>query len=1000
MLLTGIFYTLIGIKTKWLHISLSSAYLVSLGITVLIIYVMHPPVSNALQGVYVMAVALSGILLGAGSIIFKDVTEGFGCFIGGFCLSMWFLVLKPGGLIGNDIGKAVFILCFTVGAYALYLSHYTRPYGLIGSTSFAGATITVLGIDCFSRAGLKEFWVYIWSMFFPYRLILTLLTTCSGLNDNVFPPHYHQAYPHTRGIRVEIAAIVIITLLGVMSQMKVWKIVKQKREERATEQQKKEHQRNLSDEERGRKVESEAQQDRPLWEALHHNKDKTKVGEGYLDSGIGTEAPSSTRQSSVGNTRSSNDEGMELQNLPKHSHGSEEAGRVTVYVAQDDFYEVSLADGQRSSMEQAVLGPYTNPPSAPKSGSSSMKETAKTTPKVVDPNLTLQPKVVPPPFKIPGLDSASDDDGSSIEASAPSDYLPNRGSRRYSGSSVMNRLSNLSRHRYVASATSEEALMVLHVEDDRASSLAATADGISEHGDSDEDLNYSRSHTPVIENILDGASLDALEAASHKKDGSAFKLNLIDSTEANSTYQGPEILALPSSPTGSNDEERLALEQSRKGSNPMSTATSETSAQRAERVRLSGNLPGGGSKVVTAYRTNEWAKHLGTADVPEYDELKVKPKPLPKQQSQGEAAAPLDVRALQQTPLNAEPAPAVTSPVKNSSHADLPSSKPRSSNLMSRNLFSRRTKDQEQPPKVQPVLHPLTIAKNVERNPSQTSLAKTVSRNSSQGSLTSNGETQHPLLPRIRSSQTSLPGTSRAQRNSSAPLASPLVESPIEEGVESSFPSTRFTPHNAHLMSQRDRIISSKPSSTSLLRTSYSNVALDQHPAYRTIAEDDDYDENIPLSHRKSLLQQNPQPTNPQSRRSSSGPISGTATPHYPSGTTAPIRHISSPHRSSSTPQLAHPSMPTQRDSIPHNPTVSAWRTSLQPSTTAHYENQTMEVRRADLMREKVRESTSRLEGQMKQGARMSAIDQGMRRGDMMDAHKNAMRKLQGEARV
>ena len=59
-----------------------------------------------------------------------------------------------------------------------------------------------------------------------------------------------------------------------------------------------------------------------------------------------------------------------------------------------------------------------------------------------------------------------------------------------------------------------------------------------------------------------------------------------------------------------------------------------------------------------------------------------------------------------------------------------------------------------------------------------------------------------------------------------------------------------------------------------------------------------------------------------------------------------------------------------------------------------------METRRADLLKEKQRQSTSRLEGELKQVTRHSAIDQRMRRGDMMDAHKNAMRRLQGEAKV
>lgn len=109
-----------------------------------------------------MAIWITGLIFGGGSVVFADVTEGLGCLLGGFCLSMWFLVLKPGGLITSTAGRVIFIACFTLGTFGFYVSHYTRPYGLIGSTSFAGATVIVLGIDCFSRAGLKEFWLYIW----------------------------------------------------------------------------------------------------------------------------------------------------------------------------------------------------------------------------------------------------------------------------------------------------------------------------------------------------------------------------------------------------------------------------------------------------------------------------------------------------------------------------------------------------------------------------------------------------------------------------------------------------------------------------------------------------------------------------------------------------------------------------------------------------------------------------------------------------------------------
>lgn len=163
-MLTGIFHTLIGIRTKSLHIFLSTAYLVSLAVTVLIIYVMHPPISNAIQGAYFVAAFVTGIIFGGGSVVFADVTESLSCLLGGFCLSMWFLGLRQGGLIRSTIGKAIFIASFTLGSMALYFSRYTRVHALIASISFAGATTVILGVDCFSRAGLKEFWVYLWGI--------------------------------------------------------------------------------------------------------------------------------------------------------------------------------------------------------------------------------------------------------------------------------------------------------------------------------------------------------------------------------------------------------------------------------------------------------------------------------------------------------------------------------------------------------------------------------------------------------------------------------------------------------------------------------------------------------------------------------------------------------------------------------------------------------------------------------------------------------------------
>ena len=105
-------------------------------------------------------------------MIFPDVAEGLGCFLGGFCFSMWLMVLKPGGLITSTAGKAIFISGLTAAGFAIYVSHYTRTHGIIGCASFAGATAIVLGIDCYSRAGLKEFWLYIWSKLMTLRSLM------------------------------------------------------------------------------------------------------------------------------------------------------------------------------------------------------------------------------------------------------------------------------------------------------------------------------------------------------------------------------------------------------------------------------------------------------------------------------------------------------------------------------------------------------------------------------------------------------------------------------------------------------------------------------------------------------------------------------------------------------------------------------------------------------------------------------------------------------------
>lgn len=250
LIVTGLIYMLIGIKSPWIHVFLSSAYLTSLSITVLIVYVVNPPVSHGIQGAYLVAVVATGLLLGAGSLLLKSIAQGLCCLLGGFCLSMWVLVLKPGGTIHTTIGKVVFILVLSLVTWSLSFHPVVRPYGLIGCMSFSGATAVILGVDCFSRAGLKEFWLYIWK-----------------LNDNIFPPHTHS-YPITKGVRAETAAIIILCLIGLGSQWKLWTQIKSYRPKDADGRED-ENQRSGLEEAKGRYLEARNDLEKAVWERTY-----------------------------------------------------------------------------------------------------------------------------------------------------------------------------------------------------------------------------------------------------------------------------------------------------------------------------------------------------------------------------------------------------------------------------------------------------------------------------------------------------------------------------------------------------------------------------------------------------------------------------------------------------------------------------------------------------------------------------------------------------------
>ncbi|KAJ5512588.1 Golgin subfamily A member 7/ERF4 [Penicillium fimorum] len=708
----GAVLAFIGVRKQWVQIFLSTGFLSALGVTVLIIYVMSPPVSNAVQGGYLVAVFFTGAVFGGLSLVFREICEGLGCLLGGFCLSMWFLALKAGGLLSEGGPRAGMIIAFTVGFYSLSFSHYTRPYGLIGCTSFSGATAMVIGIDCYSRAGLKEFWLYIW-----------------GLNQNVFPLRT-DTYPVTRGIRVELAATIIISVLGVISQVRLWNLIKERRAKE--EDSRRAHTRKIEedDAEAGRRLEEKNIQERAEWELIYGN---GKAADGKAVS-VSETAVGDSRRGSDGFESSDNDKEkeIELKEMPSpDASGSASDGEKNRQGENDRELEAVPEDSSQQGQSQDA----DKEKGAEREGQSKGKTPRPTTPVVTH------------------VLGEGNDDCSENGADIGSEVGTPR-SKRFSGREMLNRLSWRNSNGVMTASQSQENLVdhddanssILGVVDDLHEMSAGCPSVISDadvHGcvektqptqqeNSSAELAPEKDSTDVeiksnpgpqavpdaelrVDTAL--AQKDA-EKVSTKKTTVSDTVPQVSSIEstvvAHCPLEKPDIsqvsekLQSPETPTtdvqadtpdaSRNTEEvkpKATLEPSPLGdaegekvkeanedqpptaktikpeSIPEPTVVSLPEPKVEQKIKVLKKLdastvkyiPEQTSRVIHSYRTNEWAKHLADADTPEMEPIEFEPEV--EYTEVHETAAFVDVGGLLQTPLTAQPPPIVNRPEPN-----------------------------------------------------------------------------------------------------------------------------------------------------------------------------------------------------------------------------------------------------------------------------------------------------------------------------------------------
>lgn len=980
LILGGFTYTLIGIKSKWVQIFLSSAFLTSLSVTVLLIYVMNPPVRPAVQGAYLVAAFMTGIIFGAGSLVFKEVTEGLGCLLGGFCWSMWLLALRAGGTIPSTGGKVILIAVFTATTYALSFSHHTRPYGLIGATSFAGATAAVLGIDCFSKAGLKEFWLYIWN-----------------LNDNLFPLNTNT-YPITRGIKVELAIIVLICFIGVVSQFKLWKVIKDRRERKDAIRLGDERERDEIEETIGRRFQEGNEKERAHWEAVYGDHDNSKRNT-HTDSGLETERNSSVHKAPASVKEVEGDvspvEAIERTETgsTNNERGNADSAKATI-TAPGSMEDVAKPS---STMSLGTLHNSAHDDTGAHNGVDTVTNSSATPATgakiAVEVSHPPHPPVTPLPFTVPSAEKPERLANRSVITFAEAEPGCYNDSPRLSGRGHAVLLPNEEDPSNVFPPKGH--FVIPYAAHSNGSSVAATVDDDSDEMDPsgrglrDQTYNEIKSspeahvvpevfaalgHAPAQEDEglnSTGTAVPAAESAADESDPEEFQRPVHVPSRPEPTR--------PPLPSDSDDEGASHSPRRPPNSRIEGSQTEDSIPKSIKRlsqgaVSSTGSLTKGAldrvpsqlSHVVMTYRTNEWAKHISAANEPEYDESEVISGGAEEEPPMHlvERPASVEMEKLQQSETTVLNPPSVT---------------------------------QQQIP--EDSSSPATDVDRTFSGKSSTSNAYVPSSYASRDNITQ----KPPLL------------ATRGIRSSSTPVLGPtLMTSPIDENAAAEFPPPSrpsISPlplAGSTLLAQRDSLIRNKHSHSSTRNTasptemmmysqppvrSTSRLSFVEETGTRSVSrlsniEGGDLnlpvrsasrlslssinDEDMPLSQRKAIIQQQPVSLLPESRV---GSTTGKFDAHLP-------------QRASSTVTLQ------KRESM-----LASWRESLrQESTLGSVPKETVETRRAEMLMEKQQSRANQQHSEVTKIYQENAFDQAMRRGDMQELHKEAMRKMQANA--
>ncbi|OJD27740.1 hypothetical protein ACJ73_00855 [Blastomyces percursus] len=1027
LIITGGVYALVGIRNKWIQIFFSVAFLTALAVTTLIIYLMQPPVRDAVQGAFFVAATVTGLVFGGISLAFQEVTEGFGCLLGGFSLSMWILPMKPGGLLVEAGHKTALIISLTVGLYSLSFIHRARPYALICSTSFSGSTAVILGIDCFSRAGLKEFWVYLWE-----------------LNEKVFPSNT-KTYPIARGIRAELASIVVIFLMGLISQAKLWKVIKDRRRKEAALLEEEQKKRDQIEEEIARNLEEGTSRERAQWETVYG-----------------------------GQERPPNDSGIDIEQAGDHDRhlATQEnrtpAGQIQIY--EMDALHRPAADTandtphrSRQSVVPLISAAQSNTPLSNGSASEGAQATNSNMglahqPRLyelpADTEMLVPPNITPNAGRANPFEVREDDECSSAAASlAESDYMecvhtemasgdllrhPIHG-RTMEGNLKDNDVDGLTFVNYTRSISSS---VKAEVNDEHGYNLGQPqVDSGTLCSPSSVYSNFQGTAEPTSitepdSSVLDGTS-DKEGAGKNNAPAPLLKIRCADYNTSKKTPRlahrefdendgvypsesdcPPEAdIPLPESDESATDtldqestlprasaaaepvSESMSVDQqtsdrhdkpsdalgSLMSSIPVPKRLSKIQSALPSRAKLTSesvdSIPSHMSRVVLSHRTNEWAKHISDAEPPDIRET----DELEQDTETDEPAAPVLVSELQQTATGALPFQefdidnSASSRSQHGENLGLVPSSPRKSYTGVQTTSS--------------ITAPSPDKSSNSTNRSQAPPIHALHRSGSSSPLNvagqpdSNGTRPASSIPSICIPTNSIPEMNEAHDRSPPTRELRISSSPLLAQRETAIRNrslllpSNYSPPALDRFSRSQSQLSLKIPPQTAYRSS-SPYPFHHHHHYNVESADD-----LPLSVRRQLIHRDMHVQNQAQTQLG---------PNRP----ASVCSFASLDNVLVNPRRQHQDHAQAQDSLQvREAKLARWRESVRESNAIKdLPDVALETRRADLLKERQRSQLGKRKEAIRASYLTSMIDQAMRKGDLQYVHNEALKRMQAAA--